>query len=226
MPPLNLFGDFGGGGLLLAMGILAALHERSVRAGPGRRCVDGRRRALLTAFVHGMHAAGSGRRGAGRTSSTAAAAFYDTYECVDGQHVAVGCVEPHFYAELLDVLGLTERTCRSSTTSTRRRAEDAPRRVFATRPRDEWARSSPTPTRCVSPVLSPWEAHEHPHNAERERSSRWAASVSPHRRRASAAPADTPAVPPHPGADTDRVLAAVGYDEDAIKALRVDGAVE
>src|SRR5450755_3713493 len=107
VPPLNLVGDFGGGGMLLALGILAALVERS-RSGRGQvvdaAMVDGS--ALLTAFIHGMRAAGAWQDERGTNLLDGGAPFYDTYQTADGQHMAVGALEPKFYDELLTRLGL------------------------------------------------------------------------------------------------------------------------
>ena len=229
VPPLNLLGDFGGGGLMLTMGILAALHERT-RSGRGQvvdaSMVDGA--ALLTAFVHGMNAAGLWQEGRGQNVLDGAAAFYDTYECADGLHVAVGCVEPHFYGELLDVLGLSGKDLPlqydlDAAPELKARLAD----VFATRPRDEWAALFADSDACVSPVLSPWEAHEHPHNKERETFVEVGGIRQPAPApRFSRTPAPVPRPAPRPGQDTDAILARAGYDAAAIEQLRSAGAVE
>ncbi|GAF49370.1 CaiB/BaiF CoA transferase family protein [Rhodococcus wratislaviensis] len=229
VPPLNLLGDFGGGGLMLAMGILAALHERS-RSGRGQvvdaSMVDGA--ALLTAFVHGMNAAGLWQEGRGQNVLDGAAAFYDTYACADGLHVAVGCVEPHFYGELLDVLGLSGEDLPSqydldAAPELKKRLAD----VFATRPRDDWAAVFADSNACVSPVLSPWEAHEHPHNKERETFVEVGGIRQPAPApRFSRTPAPVPRPAPRPGQDTDAILAQAGYDPSGIEHLRSAGAVE
>lgn len=229
VPPLNLLGDFGGGGLMLTMGILASLHERT-RSGRGQvvdaSMVDGA--ALLTAFVHGMNAAGLWQEGRGQNVLDGAAAFYDTYECADGLHVAVGCVEPHFYGELLDVLGLSGEDLPlqydlDAAPELKARLAD----VFATRPRDEWAALFADSDACVSPVLSPWEAHEHPHNKERETFVEVGGIRQPAPApRFSRTPAPVPRPAPRPGQDTDAILARAGYDAAAIEQLRSAGAVE
>ena len=107
VPPLNLVGDFGGGGMLLALGVLAALVERE-RSGLGQvvdaAMVDGS--ALLTAFLYGMRATGMWKDTRGANLLDGGAPFYDTYQTADGGHVAVGALEPKFYAELLAGLGL------------------------------------------------------------------------------------------------------------------------
>ncbi|MHB1432998.1 MAG: CaiB/BaiF CoA transferase family protein, partial [Streptosporangiaceae bacterium] len=109
VPPLNLVGDFGGGGMLLAVGVLAALIERQ-RSGLGQvvdaAMVDGS--ALLTAFIHGLRAAGAWRDERGVNLLDGGAPFYDTYATADGGHVAVGALEPQFYAALLAGLGLAD----------------------------------------------------------------------------------------------------------------------
>ncbi len=229
VPPLNLLGDFGGGGLLMAMGVLAALHERSV-SGQGQvvdaSMVDGS--ALITAFIHGMHAAGLWQAERGQNIFDGTAAFYDTYECSDGKYVAVGCVEPHFYAEMIDKLGLTDADLPhqfdfDAVDKLKAHLAD----VFSGRTRDEWAEIFADSDGCVTPVLSPFEAHEHPHNAERETFVEVGGIRQPAPApRFSRTPADTPAVPPRPGADTDQILAGIGYGADDVARLRADGAVE
>jgi alpha-methylacyl-CoA racemase len=117
VPPVNLLGDFGGGGMLLALGILAALLERN-SSGLGQvvdaAMVDGS--ALLTSFIYGMRAAGSWQDKRGSNTLDGGAPFYDTYATSDGQYMAVGALEPQFYAALLTGLGLTDAGCRPSTT--------------------------------------------------------------------------------------------------------------
>src|SRR5271165_2326260 len=109
VPPVNLLGDFGGGGMLLALGILAALVERA-SSGLGQvidaAMVDGS--ALLTSFVYGLRATGNWQDQRGSNLLDGGAPFYDTYQTADGEYMAVGALEPQFYAALLDGLGLTE----------------------------------------------------------------------------------------------------------------------
>jgi alpha-methylacyl-CoA racemase len=107
VPPVNVVGDFGGGGMLLALGIISALYERE-KSGLGQvidaAMVDGA--ALCTTFMHGLHAAGLWSQPRGHNMLDGAAPFYDTYECADGQYVAVGCVERHFFEQMLSRLGI------------------------------------------------------------------------------------------------------------------------
>jgi len=228
IPPLNLLGDFGGGGFLLVIGILAALQERTV-SGEGQvvdaAMVDGS--ALLTAFIHGMHAAGLWNDERGTNLFDGAAAFYDTYECADGRFVAVGCVEPHFYAELIERLGLAD--------------EDLPAQfdldagaelksrlggVFETKSRDEWTEVFAGSDACVSPVLTPWEAHEHPHNAARgtfvEVDGIRQPAPAP---RFSRSTTGVPAPAPRSGQHTEVLLSELGYSAQQITELRAAGAI-
>ncbi|MFC9664643.1 CaiB/BaiF CoA transferase family protein [Nocardia sp. NPDC127606] len=168
--PLNLLGDFAGGGLFLALGVLAALYERE-RSGKGQvidaAMVDGAN--TLMSFLHGMHAGGMWPNPRGENMLDGAAPFYDTYETADGKFMAVGCVEPQFYAELLDKLeidasGLPFQIDPAGFDQLKKLIGDA----FRTKTRAQWADLFADSDACVSPVLSPWEAHEHPHNQARD----------------------------------------------------------
>ncbi len=167
--PINLLGDFAGGGMLLAVGVLAALVERSV-SGRGQvvdaAMVDGS--ALLTSFLHGMVAGGTWPRGRGENLLDGGAPFYDTYETSDGGYMAVGALEPAFYRALLDGLGLPGEDLTHQYDESgwpRLRSLFAAR--FALRSRDEWTEIFAGRDACVAPVLSPAEAPAHPHNQAR-----------------------------------------------------------
>jgi alpha-methylacyl-CoA racemase len=164
-PPLNLVGDFGGGGMLLAFGIVCALFEAQ-RSGEGQvvdaAMVDGA--SLLTTMFWGMQAAGrwSDERGANVLDS--GAPWYDAYATRDGKFVAVGAIEPKFYAELLERLGLAAETLpdqhdRSGWGALRERFAA----TFRTRTRDEWCRVFDGSDACFAPVLTFREAADHPH---------------------------------------------------------------
>ena len=170
VPPVNLLGDFGGGGMLLALGILAALVER---AGSGRgqvidaAMVDGS--ALLTSFLYGLRAAGGWQDKRGSNLLDGGAPFYDTYATADDQYVAVGALEPQFYAALLRGLGLAdaglpEQHDRSGWPMLRQRFAE----TFAQRTRSEWAEAFAGTDACVSPVLSLAEVPTHPHAVARK----------------------------------------------------------
>lgn len=168
--PINLLADFAGGGMLLAVGVLAALLERD-RSGRGQvvdaAMVDGS--ALLTTFLRGMIDAGSWRGGRGENLLDGGAPFYDTYRASDGGYLAVGALEPQFYAALLKGLGLDDDPDLPAQFDRKQWPEL--RRVFterfASRTRDAWAETFAGLDACVSPVLTPAEAPEHPHNRAR-----------------------------------------------------------
>lgn len=169
VPPLNLVGDFGGGGLLLALGITSALVERAA-SGRGQvvdaAMVDGA--ALLTAFVHGLRAAGTWSDERGTNLLDGAAPFYDTYETADGRYVSVGALERRFYAELLEGLGISPEDVPPQYDKARwpeLRATLAA--AFRARTRDEWEKVFDGRDACVTPVLSPAEAAHHPHAVAR-----------------------------------------------------------
>lgn len=164
VPPLNLVGDYGGGSLYLAMGILAALHERQT-SGKGQvidaAVVDGTV-SLMGVFSWLTHdGLTSMKRGEGLLNG--AMPFYRTYPCADGRHVSVGPLEPAFYLELRTRLGLTPQPAGDMD---QQAAELAA--VFITRPRDHWAALLEGTDACFAPVLSLDEAPSHPHLAARE----------------------------------------------------------
>jgi alpha-methylacyl-CoA racemase len=167
LPPLNLLGDYAGGSLYLVMGILAALLERN-RSQQGQvidaAIVDGA--ASMLAPLLGMASAGA--INLDRTSNILGgrvAPNYRTYVCADGRYVAVGPLEPRFYAQLCAQLGVEARPARTQADRDEASAELA--RIFATRSRDEWAASLQHLDVCVTPVLTPQEAARHPHLSER-----------------------------------------------------------
>jgi alpha-methylacyl-CoA racemase len=228
VPPLNLVGDFGGGGMLLALGILAALVERAT-SGLGQvvdaAMVDGS--ALLTSFLYGMRATGAWRDQRGSNLLDGGAPFYDTYLTADGGCVAVGALEPQFYAALLAGLGLTDAGLpaqhdRAGWPVLRERFAA----TFASRTRDEWEQAFAGTDACVSPVLSLAEAPLHPHATAREAFVEVGGIVQPAPApRFGRSAAGRPAAPPRPGADTDAILAAVGLTAADVADLRTRGVI-
>jgi len=169
VPPLNLVGDFGGGSMLLVVGVLAALCER-FRSGHGQvvdaAMVDGA--GLLSQMMWSMRGQGRWSEEPGTNLLDGGAPFYDTYTCSDGRYVAVGAIEPQFYAQLLTGLGLTQEKLPAQHDRTgwpKLRATFAA--AFATRTRDEWAAAFADTDACVTPVLTFAEAAVHPHAARR-----------------------------------------------------------
>jgi alpha-methylacyl-CoA racemase len=228
VPPVNLLGDFGGGGMLLALGILAALLERE-RSGLGQvvdaAMVDGS--ALLTSFIYGLRAVGAWQDARGVNLLDGGAPYYDTYQTADGRYVAVGALEPQFYAALLSGLELAgaelpRQDDRAGWPVLRERFAE----VFLTRTRDEWAAVFAGSDGCVAPVLSPAEAPAHPHNRSRGTFADVGGLVQPAPApRFGRSAAGSPSPPPRPGADTDAVLEGLGLAPDAITALRGSGIV-
>ena len=169
-PPINLVGDFGGGGMLLAFGMVAALL--AVKTGGGGQVVDCAMTdgsALLMGMMWGFRAQGRWTDERGTNVIDTCAPFYDTYETADGLHVAVGAIEPQFYAELRRVLGIAD-DARFDAQSDRaqwpaQKVELA--RLFKTRTRTEWCALFDQAEACVTPVLSMAEALEHPQNLSR-----------------------------------------------------------
>ena len=166
VPRLNLVGDYGGGAMFTVVGVLAALRERE---GSGRgQVVDvamAGGAAYLGMYQHRMLARGAWRDERGINAFDGGAPYYDTYECADGRHVAVGALEPQFLARLLAGLGLPGDLSqdRAAWPELRRRFAEA----FARRTRDEWAAQFDGVDACVTPVLSLAEASADPHMAAR-----------------------------------------------------------
>ncbi|MGQ0659622.1 CaiB/BaiF CoA transferase family protein [Sphingosinicella sp.] len=160
-PPINAVGDFGGGGLLLAFGLLACiLKARSTGVGGvvDAAMVDGA--ALLNAQTYALLAAGMWKDERGTNLLDSGAAFYDSYQCADGQWLSIGALEPHFFAVLKERLGLS-----SSQFNPGLRAELEA--LFRSRPRSHWTALLEGSDACAAPVLSLAEAPAHPHNAAR-----------------------------------------------------------
>jgi alpha-methylacyl-CoA racemase len=228
VPPLNLLGDFGGGGMLLALGVLAALVERA-QSGRGQvidvAMVDGS--ALITSFIHGMLATGAWKDERGVNTLDGGAPFYDTYATAGGGYVAVGAIEPQFYAALLDGLGLADAELPGQHDRSRwpeLRAQLAA--VFARRTRDEWAEVFAGTDACVAPVLGLSEAPGHPHARARSSFADVGGVVQPAPApRFGRSAAQVPTEPPRPGADTDTVLAGLGLSAEEVAGLRASGVV-
>ncbi|MBF6548129.1 CaiB/BaiF CoA transferase family protein [Nocardia brasiliensis] len=169
VPPANMLGDYAGGGLLLALGVLGALYERE-RSGRGQvidaAMVDGA--ALFTASMHGLHHLGLWNFPRGENMLDGGAPFYDTYECADGEYLAVGCVEIPFYNQMLAILGIDDPELPFQLDKNGwPQLKEVLGAKFKERTRDEWTELFSGSDACVAPVLSPWEAHEHPHNVAR-----------------------------------------------------------
>jgi alpha-methylacyl-CoA racemase len=231
--PGPYLGDVAGGALLLVVGLLAAVHEAG-RTGRGQvldaAIADGA--AYLSTFTHALVAGGMWPGTPGTNMLDTGAPFYEVYECADGRHVAVGALEPQFYAELLRLLELTDLPTddprhparqydRSGWPSAKRLWEQH----FGTRTRDEWCALLERSDACVAPVLDLAEAPTHAHLAAR-------AAYRPVGGITLPAPAPRFAhgtvdvrPPVAPGTDTEAILRELGYAADRIAALQAGGAV-
>lgn len=226
MPPVNLIADFGGGSLYLIAGVLAALFERSM-SGKGQvvdaAMVDGA--ASLVTMVYCLLGAGGWVDERESNLVDGGAPFYDTYRCRDGKYVAVGAIEPQFYAQLLDGLGLTltgDQLDQEFWPAHRAAFEAA----FATRTRDEWADHFAGTDACVAPVLSIREAPHHPHMAARQVFAEVDGVVQPRvAPRFSRTPGAAPGREHAAGEDTVSALGDWGFSPDDLDALLRAGAV-
>lgn len=228
VPPLNLVGDFGGGGMLLVVGVLAALL-RAQSSGEGQvvdaSMTDGS--ALLTTSHHGFMAEGWWGRERESNLLDGGAPYYTVYRTADDRHVAVGALEPRFFSSLLDHLDLDASNLPAQGDQERwpeMRETLAAR--FATRTRDEWAEHFAGSDACVAPVLDLSEAPAAAHNVARETFVSVDGVVQPAPApRFTSTPARVRSGPVLPGADTDEILGALGLSHDEVGKLRASRTV-
>ena len=228
LPPLNLIGDYGGGALYLALGILSALFERNT-SGKGQvvdaAMVEGA--ASLMSIFYGLFASGSWQTQRGSNLLDGGAPFYSVYETGDGLHVSVAALENKFFAELARLIGLESRFVQGQMDRTlwpamRARLSE----IFRTRTRVQWCALLEGTDACFAPVLSMKEAPAHPHNTERGVfvSVNGFPQPAPAPRFSRSLP-DTPRPPPDIGAHTQAVLEEAGLGRAEIDALRAAGAI-
>ena len=234
-PPINLVGDFGGGAMFLAFGVVCALLEAQ-RSGQGQvvdtAMVDGA--AYLMMMMWAFSAMGIWSEERGTNMLDTGAHYYDTYECKDGGFVSIGSIEPQFYAQLLTLTGLEEDYAS--------RGESLPNQndkarwgemkerlgaIFMTRTRDEWSAAMEGTDVCFAPVLTMQEATQHPHNVQRSTFTEVAGIVQPAPApRFSRTGAEVQRPPAHVGQHTVEVLGEwLGMDDERIAALRSSGAL-
>ena len=229
IPPLNLVGDYGGGAMFLVAGLLAGIiHSRATGNGQviDAAMTDGA--AYLMTYFHGMHAAGKWVDRRSVNLLDGGAPFYNTYRCADGKWIAVGALEPQFYALLLQKTGAAEQLPqpqmdRTSWGDMRRTL----REVFAMRPRQEWCDLLEHTDACFAPVLSLAEASEHPHNLARETFVEVAGILQPAPApRFSATPSRIQWPPAPIERDTRQALKNWGVSEETLEELLGAGAGE
>lgn len=231
VPPLNMVGDFGGGGMFLAFGVVCGLLEAQ-RSGQGQvvdtAMVDGTA-VLMTMFWAFKQMGAFDENARGTNLLDTGAHFYDVYRCADDQYVSLGSIEPQFYAELLRLTGLSDdpQFAKQMDKSEWPALKERLTEVFASKTRDQWCEIMEATDVCFAPVLTMSEAAEHRHNVERRTFIDVAGATQP-------APAPrfsrtVPTVerpPAHPGQHTREVLTGWGLDPARVDALVDSGAVK
>jgi alpha-methylacyl-CoA racemase len=230
VPPLNLVGDFGGGGMFLAFGVVCALLEAQ-RSGVGQvidaAMVDGT--ATLMSMFWSFRSMGifdENRRGSNMLDT--GAPFYDVYECSDGEHVSIGSIEPQFYAQLLQALGLTDDPDFASQLDAKAwpSAKNRLTEIFLTKSRDEWCALLEHTDACFAPVLRMSEAAVHPHNVARGTFVEFEGITQPAPApRFSRTSAEISRPPSAPGRDSRDILVDWGFSAERAQALIASGAV-
>jgi alpha-methylacyl-CoA racemase len=227
-PPLNLVGDYGGGALYLALGICAALVEAQ-RSGKGQvidaAMTDGA--ASLMSMFYGFRASGFWTGSTGENLLDGAAHFYDTYETADGKYVALGSIEPQFYALLLEKAGLTDPDFKDQ--NDKAKWPSLKTKLAATirsKTRDEWDAIMLGTDICYAPVLTIDEAPHHPHNKSRGTFLDLDGVMQPapaprFSRTVSAVQGPAPGIGQH----TEEALGQWGFAAEAIAALKANGAI-
>jgi len=228
VPPLNLVGDFGGGGMFLAFGVVCALLEAQ-KSGQGQvvdaAMVDGA--ASLMALIYGMYAQGAWHDERGVNVLDTGAPWYDAYETRDGKWLAVGAIEARFYAEFIERLGLSAAHLpaqhdRSGWPQLRQRFAA----TIKQRTRADWERVFAGSDACVAPVLALSEVRDHPHNAARATFIEADGVVQPAPAPRLSRTAGEIGIPPRPrGADSEAILRDWGFAADEIDALRWGGVI-
>jgi len=228
VPPLNLVGDFGGGGMLLAYGLVCGLLETQ-KSGQGQvvdaAMVDGA--AALMAMFFSMSAGGAFTEQRGTNLLDGGAHFYDTYETKDGKHICIGSIEPQFYALLIEKAGLDPQVYADQMNPAMWPQLKADlQQTFLTKTQAEWCAIMEGTDVCFAPVLSIWEAPDHPHNKARnsfmEVDGVMQQAPAPRFSRTSPVISHGARVP---GQDTTSVLEDYGFGADEIAQLRASGVV-
>ncbi len=228
IPPLNLVGDFGGGALYLAFGILAGvIHARTSGQGQVIDCAMSDGAASLMAMFYGFKASGMWTDNRRDNMLDGGAHFYDTYQCSDGKWISIGSIEPQFYALLLEKTGITDpafqqQMNRAEWPALKAKLAD----VIKTKTRDQWCEIMDATDVCFAPVLDLNETASHPHNAARQTFVELDGVVQPAPApRFSATPGAIQAPPPAIGAHNDEAFADWGFAAADIETLKTVGAL-
>ncbi|WP_033073394.1 CaiB/BaiF CoA transferase family protein [Sphingopyxis sp. MWB1] len=229
VPPVNYVGDFGGGAMMLAFGMVSALLH-AARTGEGQviDCAMTDGSALLAGMTWGFKAMGRLKDEAGVNLLDGGAHFYDSYACADGKYISIGSIEPQFYALLREKTGLDKDPDFDVQLDPARwpHLKQKLAALFATKTRDKWCEIMEMTDICFAPILSLEEAPEHPHNIARGTFVTIGGAVQPAPApRYSATETDPPRAAPVVGADSDALLTELGYDAARCAELRDAGAV-
>ena len=227
--PPTLVGDIGGGTLVLAVGLLAALrHAQATGEGQVVDAAISDGTAWMTSLLRSFHAAGAWATERGTNLLDGAPPWYNCYTCADGRYVTVGALEPNFYRELLERLGLTDDPDYAEQFDRARWPELRERlaALFSTRTRDDWCQLLEGSDACFAPVLDLEEAPRHPHNVARGTFVEHDGIVQPAPvPRFAATPGEIGAPPPGTGQHSAEILTDLGYDMDRIETLAGQGIV-
>lgn len=228
VPPLNLIGDFGGGALYLAMGVLAGIiSARTTGKGQVIDCSMVEGSASLMMMMYGALAAGAWNEQRASNRTDGGAHFYHVYETKDGEHVAIGSIEPQFYALLLKHTGLEGESLPPQTDRTTwRDMQQRLARIFKEKTRAEWTEIMEQTDICFAPVLRMSEAMRHPHNLHRESFVEIAGVAQPAPApRFLGTPTRVQSPPARTGEHTDAVLSEWGFSAGEIAELHRNGAI-
>ena len=228
VPPLNLVGDFGGGGVFLALGVVGALLEAQ-KSGKGQvidvAMIDGA--ASLMTAIYGLRAAGKWTDNRGENILDTGAHYYNVYETSDGQYLSIGSIEPKFYAELLRLTGLErEELPRQNDRDEWPALTEKLAAIFKTKTRAEWNELLEGSDICYAPVLNMVDAPNHPHNKERGTFVEVEGVPQPAPApRFSRTPSEIQRPPASPGEHTEEALRDWGFDAGEVEQLRGSGAI-
>ena len=228
VPPLNLIGDFGGGGMLLALGLVAALLEaKESKKGQvvDAAMTDGS--ALLMTMIYTMQSSGVWKTSMGSNLLDGGSHFYDTYECKDGKFISLGSIEPQFYALLCQIAELDESIFGNQMSrDSWPEQKEAIKKIILDKTRDEWCELMEGTDVCFAPVLDMSEAPKHPHNIERKTFIDLEGVTQPAPApRFSRTEPEVVSSPSVVGEHTDEVLTSIGFSDEDINTLKTSGAV-
>jgi alpha-methylacyl-CoA racemase len=222
-PPVNVLGDFAGGGLMLAFGLVSALlSARSTGVGQVVDCAMSEGSSLLMSFIWTLKQQGNWSAERGTNELDTGAHYYDTYECADGRYLSIGAIEPKFYDELRNKLNLEGDIDFDNHTDRTRwpMLKEKLKMVISSKTQAEWVDIFAGSDACVTPVLNFEEAAAHPHNKARQAHFNLNGVMHPAPTpKYSATPTGVPRAPVAAGADTEAILQELGYSAEIRKAL-------